>query len=182
MSMTSDQQLWNNLKSGDKSALATIYNREADYLYSYCCRLTTDKELILDCIQDLFIEIWNKRTSIGSTDNIRPYLITSIRRKIIHHLKKNIHTAGEIEEELAFRTEEDIETSMIAKENQTEKNKMLEAGMEGLSKRQREAIYHKYYNNLSYEEICKVMELNYQSVRNLISSGIKRLRENLDSG
>ncbi len=180
--MTSDQQLWNNLKSGDKTALATIYNREADYLLSYCCRLTSDNELILDCIQDLFIEIWNKRTSIGSTDNIRPYLITSIRRKVIHQLKKTIHKAGDIEEELAFRTEEDIETNIIAKENLTERAKMLEIGMEGLSNRQREAIYHKYYNNLSYEEICKVMDLNYQSVRNLISSGIKRLRQNLDGG
>ena len=178
--MTSDQQLWDQLKSGDKSALAAIYNREADYLYSYCCRLTPDKELILDCIQDLFVEIWNKRTSIGSTDNIRPYLITSIRRKVIHQLKKTIYTAGEIEEELAFRTEDDIETDIIAQENQSEKAKMLALGMEGLSKRQREAIYHKYYNNLSYDEICKVMELNYQSVRNLISSGIKRLRQNLN--
>ena len=177
-----DTLLWQALKNGKKSALESIYNSEVDYLYNYAQRLCVDKELIMDCIQDLFIEIWNKRETIGMTDAIRPYLITSIRRKIFNEIKKSKKISGEANENLDFRTDEAIESQIIAKETSQENAVMLKNSMKGLSSRQREAIYHKYYNNHSYEEICSIMDINYQSVRNLISLGLKKMKSNIDSG
>jgi RNA polymerase sigma-70 factor (ECF subfamily) len=177
-----DKLLWQALKNGQKSALESIYNREADVLYNYGLRLTADTSLILDCIQDLFIEIWNKRESIGMTDNIRPYLITSIRRKIIHTIKKKGKTSGEVIEDLDFRTDDSIESEIIQEETTSENKKRLNQAMSSLSSRQREAIYHKFFNERSYEEICIIMDINYQSVRNLISQGMKKMKEFMDDG
>jgi RNA polymerase sigma factor (sigma-70 family) len=177
-----DRLLWEAMKSGQKSALESIYNREVDYLYNYALRLTYNQDLIKDSIQDLFIEIWNKRTTIGTTDAIRPYLITSLRRKIIATLKKESKTSQEAIEDIDFRTDEAIESNIIKKETAHETSKTLDSAMSQLSSRQREAIYHKYYNNHSYEEICKIMDINYQSVRNLISQGIKKMKGFIDDG
>ena len=175
-----DKLLWQALKSGQKSALESIYNNQVDYLYNYSLRLTQDTGLILDCIQDLFIEIWNKRETIGSTDNIRPYLITSLRRKVIHAINKAKKTSGEVKEDLDFRTDEGIESQIIRSETKSENKSILEKAMDQLSSRQREAIYHKYYNDHSYDEICKIMDINYQSVRNLISQGMKKMKQYMD--
>ena len=178
----SDRILWDAMKSGKKSALESIYNREVDYLYNYALRLSRDSDLIQDSIQDLFIEIWNKRNSIGSTDAIRPYLITSLRRKIIASLKKASKSSQEVIEDLDFRSDEAIESEIIKEETASEQKDALSRAMSQLSSRQREAIYHKYYNNHSYEEICEIMDINYQSVRNLISQGIKKMKGFIDDG
>lgn len=177
-----DRLLWEAMKSGQKTALESIYSREVDYLYNYALRMTYNQDLIKDSIQDLFIEIWNKRRTIGTTDAIRPYLITSLRRKIIATLKKESKTSQEAIEDIDFRSDEAIESNIIKEETAHETSKALDSAMSQLSSRQREAIYHKYYNNHSYEEICKIMDINYQSVRNLISQGIKKMKGFIDDG
>lgn len=176
---TSDGLLWKELKEGNKQALEKIYQSEVDYLYNYCRRLCPDSELIEDAIQELFIELWDRRSGLGMTDQIRPYLLTSARRKVIYLLKKKGKIVHEVDEALAFQTDEAVDAPIIQTENQKQQAHLLNAAMNNLSKRQREAIYLKFYNECSYEEICDIMQVNYQSARNLISSGLKRMKEDL---
>ena len=49
--------------------------------------------------------------------------------------------------------------------------------MQQLSSRQREAIFLKFYEEMDYQEVAAAMDINYQSVRNLIFNGIKKLRD-----
>lgn len=56
------------------------------------------------------------------------------------------------------------------------RSQILNTAMEVLSPRQREAIYLKFVSNLSYEEISNLLEINYQSARNLIFRGVEKLR------
>lgn len=176
---TNDGLLWKQLKEGNKQALEKIYQSEVDYLYNYCLRLCPDPELIEDAIQELFIELWDRRSGLGMTDQIRPYLLTSARRKVIYLLKKKGKIIHEVDEALAFRTDEAVDAPIIHSENQRQQAHHLTSAMNNLSKRQREAIYLKFYNECSYEEICDIMQVNYQSARNLISSGLKRMKEDL---
>jgi RNA polymerase sigma factor (sigma-70 family) len=176
---STDKLLWKQLIEGNKQALEKIYQSEVEYLFNYCRRITADQNLIEDAIQELFIEIWDRRSKLSITDSIRPYLLTSIRRKVIYLLKRQGKTNFEVDEALAFKSDAGIDSAIIEKENQSERKKLLRKAMEGLSKRQREAIYHKFFNECSYEEICQIMGLNYQSARNLISSGLKRMKEDL---
>jgi RNA polymerase sigma factor (sigma-70 family) len=50
--------------------------------------------------------------------------------------------------------------------------------LNNLSRRQREVIYLRYYDDLTYEEISQVMGLNYQSVMNHLHKALKALRSN----
>lgn len=175
----SDGLLWKQLKDGKKDALEKIYQSEVDYLYNYCRRICPDLELIEDAIQELFIELWDRRSGLGMTNQIRPYLLTSIRRKVISLLKKKGKIVNEVDEALAFTTDGAIDEEIIRSEHQHEQSIHLSAAMEKLSKRQREAIFLKFYQDSSYEEICEIMQVNYQSARNLISSGLKRMKEDI---
>jgi RNA polymerase sigma factor (sigma-70 family) len=173
---TSDSLLWNQLKEGNKAALEKIYRSEVDYLYNYCRRISTDLDLIEDAVQELFIELWDRRARLGTTTHIRPYLLTSIRRKVIYLLKKKGKITNQVDEALAFQTDEAVDAEIIQSEVQKEQSDHISAALETLSKRQREAIYLKFFNESSYEEICDIMEVNYQSARNLVSSGLKKMK------
>jgi len=49
--------------------------------------------------------------------------------------------------------------------------------MKELSARQKEIIYLKLHQNLSYEEVSEIMNINYQAARNLVYQSIKVLKK-----
>jgi hypothetical protein len=56
-----EKSLWHDLLNGDKIALEFIMNEYMDSLFLYGKRFSTDTNFIEDCIQDLFIGIWQRR-------------------------------------------------------------------------------------------------------------------------
>lgn len=175
--MNSDQMLWSKFKQGDKDAYATIYDTYVSGLIAYGRRFTNDEGVIEDCIHDLFVYIWNKRASISDTDSISRYLIGSLRNNLINALKKQSKTSYEQEKiEQNFEIQLSQESSLIQADTTKENKDLIEKAMQNLSNRQKEAIYLKFFKHYSNEEICEIMNLNNQSLRNLLSSGIKRMR------
>lgn len=171
-----DNILWKKLKSGEKSALAQIYAEHAAVMLKYGRRFSPDGQLVEDCVQDLFIELWNNREGLGMTDSIRKYLLLSLRRKIIRRVSTSRYSANEPEEG-SFEAVFDIEQEIIGGEIDAERQKRLKGALEGLTKRQQEILYLKYYTDLDYHDIGEIMDLNYQSARNLAFRALEALRE-----
>jgi len=71
------------------------------------------------------------------------------------------------------------EDALIEEEWETERNKKVRNSLHSLTKRQREAIYLKFFNQLSYHEVAAIMDLHVDSVYNLISKSIDLLRKRL---
>ncbi|MEZ5039363.1 MAG: sigma-70 family RNA polymerase sigma factor [Saprospiraceae bacterium] len=173
----SDLLLWKQLKSGDKKALERIYLQEINFLLAYGKKLSKDEHLAADCVQDLFVELWRNRAGLGNTDSIRRYLLVSLRRKIIRNLQKSQKVqANTTPEDAHFAAELAIDTQLIAAEISAEQAIQLKKAFAELSNRQQEAIYLKYYTGMDYKEIAEVMDINYQSVRNLIFNALNVLR------
>ena len=171
----SEKELWNKLRSGDQSALEEIYRCYFKELFSYGKKFSSDISTIEDCIQDLFIDLWNKHASLGETNAIKPYLYVAVRRKILAEIKKVRKTTDEELKESHFDAELNIEHILIAKERSEEDKAMLKDAFEQLSDRQKEILYLKYYAQMDYESISEVMDMNYQSARNLVSRAISKL-------
>lgn len=171
--------LWEQLKSGQRKALESIYNINYDSLVYYGKGLCPDIELVEDAIHDVFVKIWTRRENLSQTDNVKAYLLVSVRHKILKLLKKNSKIEPNVEDK-SFSTEEaSVEDHIIEEEFRIEMSGKLKNAFNVLSQRQRQAIYLRYQESMEYEDICRLMEINYQSVRNLISSGIKKLAVDL---
>ncbi|MCP3932094.1 MAG: sigma-70 family RNA polymerase sigma factor [Bacteroidetes bacterium] len=171
-----DLQLWQNLKKGDKKALDRIYSDHITALLKYGNKFSSNEQFVEDCMQELFIELWKKRENLGDTDSIRRYLFVSIRRKVIRQLKRKREVNVEVEEQY-FHAEISIDEELIGKEITSEQSEKLKSALDKLSKRQQEAIYLKYYSGLNYKDIGEVMNINYQSVRNLVFNALKALKK-----
>lgn len=170
-----DIHLWEQLRNGNKAALAELFERYFTQLYNFGRKICSDEEQVKDCIQDLFLEIWNQNNKM-SLLSVRAYLTKALQYKLIRIKKKSqlIQTFDGNGDDFFDLSHE---TFVIQNEMDTEKVKQLLTSMQQLPKRQQEIIYLKYFLNLSYEEICSVMEIQYQVARNQVSSAIKSLKK-----
>lgn len=172
----SDRSIWLKMKSGDRSALQTMYTDHIESLLSYGHRFTKDAALVEDAVQDMFIDLWKRRDRVSETDHILKYLLVALRHRIFRMLKEKSRVATD---EIPFRADDSFEAWAEQSSMAEERKERLLKAMQKLSSRQKEAIYMKYQLNLSYEEICEALDINYQSVRNLVSRGLKVLRDNM---
>lgn len=175
--INSDTSLWNDFIKGNEEAFRLIYNSHVQSLFKYGCNFTSNEALIKDCIHDVFIDLSKYRSRLNPTNNIKLYLFKSLKRKIINSLgDKKIFGAID-QEKLPFHYAISVEDELIENEFEQQRHQQLDKAMQTLSPRQKEAIYLKFVSDLSYEELGKVMQLNYQSARNLVFRGLEKLRE-----
>ena len=170
-----DKILWNKLRSGESQALEMIYRTYFKDLYRYGKKFTKDLNAIEDCIQEIFIDIWNSRAKISETNAIKPYLFVSLKRRLFKSLKKNRQTSEQEIGEMNFDAELAIDQILINNEIKDEQSQALQSAFKQLSDRQKEILYLKYYAEMSYEDISEAMDLNYQSARNLVSRALTKL-------
>ena len=176
-----DSVIWRDFKSGCRRAYCLMYEKYSPSLYNYSRHISQDEELIKDCIQDLFIEIWINKEKLGDVISIKYYLFKSLRRKLIAEIenqkksfKKN-QSLYDQDFEIVFSHESHLIEEQKTKE---EKERLLKA-VNSLSKRQKEVIFLKFYSNLSYKEVASIMDLNVNSTYNVMSKAIDILKKEL---
>jgi RNA polymerase sigma factor (sigma-70 family) len=167
--------IWEKFKKGESSAFETLYSCYIDELLQYGSRFTRDISLVEDCIHDLFIRLYERRKKLTSPNSLKAYLLSSLRREILTNLKRKDVVQEQVPES-EFVLDIDIEQAIIRSEIKKEQVQQVQQVLDNLSDRQREAIYLSFYNGLSNDEIAQILEINNQSVRNLLSQGIKRMK------
>jgi RNA polymerase sigma factor (sigma-70 family) len=174
--------IWDEFRNGSKIALSFIYEENYSSLNYYGLKFTTDKELVKDLIQELFVELIDSGLNLSSTDNIRFYLLKALRYKLTNHItriSKYTHTDLRV---LEFSFLDSIENQLIKKEVETDLQVKMKNAICKLSEKQQEIIYLRFFNDLSYPEIAKLFGVEMQTVRNLMSRAIKTLKDDLNNG
>ncbi|TLV02079.1 RNA polymerase sigma factor [Dyadobacter luticola] len=178
-----DAQLWKELVLGSEQALGALMHIHYRSLVNYGQKFIKDEEFLKDCIQEMFIEVWNRRGALSSPNNVRAYLFTSLRRKVYreghklqlfeHHDMADAETTGSTDIEFS------PEWWLIEEESLAERTRKMGDLLNLLPKRQREVIYLKYYQELSREEIAQVLTISPQTVSNLIQQAFMNLRDRI---
>jgi RNA polymerase sigma factor (sigma-70 family) len=175
-----DKALWDKILSGDDAAFATLYFLYANKLYSYGLRFTFNHELVKDCVQEIFIKLFTGRKRLNPVENVKTYLLSSMKNILFNYFKKESNHYQIDSIEPIFYTEFTAESRLIESEQLYEKKKKIVQMLEHLTPRQREALYYRFEEGLSYEEICQLMQMNYQSVRNLIYRTLLKIRSTVE--
>jgi RNA polymerase sigma factor (sigma-70 family) len=175
-----DRELWRLFKAGDQQVFSLLYRQHIQALYNYGMKVAADTELVEDSIQELFIYLWKTRENLSDTDSIKFYLFKSLRRRLISSqeetlrlAKKNV-AATQDRETVEFPYEQ----VLVYRQVEAEQQEKLIHSLNALTKRQREAILLKFYENLSFQEVAEIMSLNIKSTYNLLSKAIENLKEN----
>lgn len=166
--------LWEAFRRGDKAAFAALFREYYEPLFRFGSKFTNDTELLEDSIQELFIELWQAKSETP-VHSVKAYLLKSLKYKLL----KVFRQKGKLlplsdNNDVAF--EWSHEHFLIAEQENAEKKQLVLSALGRLSNRQKEIIYLKYYQNLSYEEVSEIMNINYQVARNLLYQAIKSLK------
>ena len=168
-----DSVLWDAFRKGDDRAFVTIFDRYAQSLYNYGCKILSDRETVKDNVQDLFLELCRKRENLGETNAIKFYLFKALRRKLVRS-KLKAPLISLITSEL---TTPSPEADLIDKQSIEHQQRILEYRLTRLTNRQREAIFLRYYEELSFDKIAEIMDLRKQSIYNLINESFAILKK-----
>ncbi|WAC14294.1 RNA polymerase sigma factor [Dyadobacter pollutisoli] len=171
-------QLWQRFKAGDSEALGQLAQVHYRALYNYASKFSSDSDFIRDSIQELYLELWERRNFLSETAFVKSYLLKALRHKLI---KESIRLKRFQEPRQAFfdgeNTDPSIESNIIEDENIRFQNGRLKRIITLLTKRQQEIIYLRFYQNLENEDIAQIMGLGRQSVSNLLYRTLKEIKE-----
>lgn len=177
--------LWNDFLRGDDKAFASIYFLYIGNLLSYGRNFTRDEEMLHDSIQEVFVDLFEKRgkphTQIG---NIKGYLLVAVRNSIFRkkqvQRKTSVHglSACQMEE---FNVVYSFEEQVISQEISREVLDGLRKAISGLSPALKEVLYLRFEEGLPYTEIAGIMEITVESARKQLFRAVSMLRKVLDS-
>lgn len=171
---------WLRLVKGDENALMTIYDHCYDTLHAYGYRISKNIVATEDCIQDIFLELWEKREKLPEVRFVKAYLLKILKRKLCKlHIPQDVFfDLGDSRVELVDESKEEM---IIAEENSNFLSSRLEQAMNKLTKRQREIINLKFFTELTYDEIASFTGLSQQRIYNLAHDAVRELRTSLCS-
>ena len=155
-----------------------LYDQTIDRLFAMGSRMTGDREMLSDCIQDVFVKLYTKRGELEMVENIESYLFVSLRNRLNDEFRMQSHrydneTCDNYVNVVADSSETDL---LELQEEENRKQLCVNAYMQELSPRQQQIVRLFFIEQMKYDEICQVMGINYQSARNLIHRSISRLR------
>jgi RNA polymerase sigma factor (sigma-70 family) len=162
------------------AALEKLYKAYFPSLYKYGLHLYQDEGMVEDCIQDLFVDLLDRKDSLAHVQSIRHYLFTSFRRRVLKRLalhRKQVF--GEEWEKQGFEIVLPHDAFLVQSQITEEQRQKLEKALNLLSKKQREALYLKFYDGMTSQEIGDLMGLSNMAVYKLISRGLDLLKDNL---
>lgn len=176
-----DAFLWKEMKEGNEAVFREIFDTYSDLLFQYGLTINNDRELVKDCVQELFIVIWTNRNSLGIARSIRYYLFFSLRRLIIKKASKKRKFFSLSTFNTSTLAIEAMDQPLVQKEININHQLLIARELEKLPARQKEIIFLKFYQELKSEEIEKIMNLNNQVVRNTLCKALNNLRQQMKS-
>ena len=178
VALQSEMNWLHRLQHHDEKALEFLMRKYYTSIYNYASKFSKDTALVSDCIQEVFISLWQRRESATSILSLKYYLLRAVKNKVLKALHSSQRKAELTDEQngYEFLQEFSIEKQIIDKQVSEEKAERLKRVLSMLSKKQQEIIYLKYYQHLDYGQIADLMSINRQSVYNLLHEAIQRLR------
>ncbi len=172
---------WGCIVVGDRDAFLAVYESHYQALFAYGFSLTANRELTKDSIQEMFLEIWQTRTTLNKeVEHVRSYLFTWLRRKISSELgRSNTEKQHAASMDILSSDVLSYEDLLIAFQQSEEDKHKLHSALKKLSKGQLEVIRLKFFENLSYPEIAIRTGLSPRTVYNLVYEAMCHLRESM---
>jgi RNA polymerase sigma factor (sigma-70 family) len=172
-----DSELWTFFKEGSTAAYEFIYKKFYKELFNYGLYFSSDNDVVFDNIQNVFSYLFEKRASIGSTNNIKYYLFLCLKRSIINAVTKSKKTVSS--DSFFNLTDTTAENKFSEPTDNPHYNKLLDS-INKLSGSQKEIIYLTYYKNFSTEEIADILQITARTVYNQTYMAMQKLKKMME--
>lgn len=169
-----DETLVEMLAADSEWALKEIFNRYNLRLFRQAVGVLQDEDLAKDVVQNVFIDLWNRRRSSG-IQTLSHYLSTAVRFQVLKQLRNgkahahHLKTLAELQ--LTNQTQETIDHNEL--EN------VLQTAVEQLAPRCKEVFVLSRFENLSHKEISSRLNISTKTVEVQITKALSLLRQKI---
>jgi RNA polymerase sigma-70 factor (ECF subfamily) len=179
MSETADDSLlMRRLQSGDRAALAELYDRHAALAYGVALRILRHAEDAEDALQESWVQVWNRSDSFDpARGSVAAWVITIARSRALDRLRRK-SSRGRAESAAGI----DPPATPAAPDTMAERAALrdhLGRAMEGLEARQREVLEIAYFEGLSQSEIAERLKVPLGTVKYWMRQGLLHLRQDV---
>ncbi|MCE6992623.1 RNA polymerase sigma-70 factor [Dyadobacter sp. CY323] len=178
MKEVSDIELFEKLcRDDDLSAFKALFERYWLKLYAAAKSRLANEDEAKDCVQDVFLNIWSKRSTLTVPDSVKAYLFISLKNKILntiqHRLTDERHRQRYLEEvdNRYQETDPGLEMSELEDVIKDEVSRMPE--------QMRRIFILSKDEGLTGAQIADMLSISHQTVRNQISTSLKRIRQRI---
>ncbi|MBK5213457.1 MAG: sigma-70 family RNA polymerase sigma factor [Flavobacteriaceae bacterium] len=159
-------------------ALGMLYDIYIDDLFTYGRKFSADKCLVMDCIHDLFLNLYKYRRTLSLPARVDFYLMHSLKNEIVRRIQSSRIEMATDQTQISL-LQIAPEESLLSDDLEIERSQKLAKAIKMLSKKQRTGLSLRFNDNHSYEEIATVMNISVQSSRTMIYRAIKALRKQM---
>ncbi|AOM80572.1 RNA polymerase subunit sigma-70 [Pedobacter steynii] len=175
----SDVELVDLLKSGNQLAYTEIFERYTRVLLRHAFRLLSDHEEAHDVVQDVFLQLWQKREDLSFKTSLSAYLYASVRNKIFNLLSH---------QKVILRYAESISSFMVEGYNiiedqirEKELALIIEKEVDALPPKMREVFLLNKKDELNYREISERLNISSETAKQQVYKAMKILKLKIDS-
>lgn len=175
----SDEEVWDQLRGGNHVALEYLYRTYGKDLFNFGMKLYGREVWVQDSLHELFVDLWKQHQQLSSVTFLKTYLFKAFRYKLQRQYSKEKRWIYQADYERLpeMEVELPVESYMISAQFSREQQLKLANAIEKLPVRQREVLHLLFNEDLSYEEISHIMEINVRSVYTLAWKAISSLRK-----
>ena len=171
---------YKKMSAGNEAAFEYLFKELYPYLYSYVLNYVSDKQIAEEIIQDVFLNLWEKRQSIEIHDSPRAYMYTSTRNRALNYLraqKKMLisDTASDLEQLHQIEQLPQVEAQL----SEVELEAIAAQAIAALPHRCRLIFSLSRYEFMSYQEIATHLNLSVKTVERQMSIALKKLKSTL---
>ncbi len=168
-----DRDLISRINNSDQNAFEILFKRHWESMYRKAIILCKDKDDAMDVVQEVLINLWERRTSIEG-NAIKSYLLKATEYGCYNKLKKKkkdfefVVTLFEQEKQLSFYQTQKEDGYKI---------KVLKEICSHMPKRCKQILKLRFENNLTNSEIADELNISIRTVETQISNSYKLIKQ-----
>ena len=165
------------LAGNDKKALEELFNYYYPRLYNFSKSFLKLEEGIDDILQDVFIKIWNNRTTIHNSATFNPFIFTITRNLLLNELRKRLNNQKLKDKVQKLAVAEEFNT--FEKIEYSELREIVDEIIQKLPDKQKQVFILSRNQGLSYKEISEKLNISVKTVEYHIAQSTSSIKSKL---
>lgn len=174
MNELNDEELMGMYQNGDEIAFRVLYERHSPKIFGFLKKRINKVEKVTDMFQEVFMKVHRSKHLYNKTLPLLPWLFTVTKSVMLDQLKKEKNFKYEYDFAL-----ENIQAATLPNADlRGETTEMIQK----LPEVQKKVVHMRYIDDKTFEEIAKSLKTTPTNVRQILSRGVKRLKQLISEG
>jgi RNA polymerase sigma-70 factor (family 1) len=165
------------LQQGDEQVFEKIFRHYYQRLCNYAGSILNDMDEAEECVQQMFLNLWEKRSSVSVTTSLKSYLFRAVHNAALNRIKhgkvKQLYAEEYVRStpQTIGHTDKELE--------KTELQKQISKAIAQLPEQCRMVFKLSRFENMKYQEIATHLNISVKTVENHMGKALKLMREQL---